>query len=125
MQQIGLSIKNPTPALSALENNYNSPTPIFEDNKGTRDMIEAGKVTSNMKHIELPLKYVHELNECGTLTCMPCASQNMFADTFTKQETGPKHCQARKWYMGQRFYPPVNSEHYKLLTKTLPLATGN
>ena len=125
MQQIGLSIKNPTPVLSALENNYNSPTPIFEDNKGTRDMIEAGKVTSNMKHIELPLKYVHELNECGTLTCMPCASQNMFADTFTKQETGPKHCQARKWYMGQRFYPPVNSEHYKLLTETLPLATGN
>ena len=87
MQQIGMSIKDPSPILSALENNYNSATPIFEDNKGTRDLIDANKVTSNLKHIDLPLKYVHELNECGTLTCMPCASQNMFADTFTKQET--------------------------------------
>ena len=46
MQQIGLSIPNPTPIVLALENNYNSPTPIFEDNKGTRDMIDANKITS-------------------------------------------------------------------------------
>ena len=122
IQQIGLSIPNPTPIVSSLQHNYNSPTPIFEDNKGTRDMIDAMKVTSNLKHIELPLKYVHELNESGTLLCLPCDSQNMFADTFTKQETGPKHLQARRWYMGQKFYPPVNSEHYKLLTRTLPLS---
>ena len=122
MQQIGLSIPDPTPIVSALENNYNSPTPIFEDNKGTRDMIHANKITSNLKHIDLPLKYVHQLNEAGTLICLPCDSQNMFADTFTKQETGPKHLQARKWYMGQKFYPPVNSEHYKLLTSHLPLS---
>ena len=85
-------------------------------------MIDANKVTSNQKHIDLPLKYVHELNESGTLLCLPCASQNMFADTFTKQETGPKHNQARKWYMGHRFYPPVNSEHYKILASDIPLS---
>ena len=85
-------------------------------------MIDANKVTSNLKHIELLIKYIHELNEYGTLLCLTCDSQNMFADTFTKQETGPKHSQARRWYMGQRFYPPVNSEHYKILTTKLPLS---
>ena len=107
--------------MANFEINFNSPTPIFEDNKGTRDMLAAQQVTSNLKHMDVPLRYVHEQHENQAITCLPCPSQNMFADTMTKQETGTKHIQARNWYVGKQFYPPVNSKHYALLTKTAPL----
>ena len=122
LQQIGIQLREATPILTNFETNYNRPTPIFEDNKGTRDMLAAQQVTSNLKHIDIPLRYVHEEHEYGGLVCLPCSSENMFADSLTKQETGPKHILARNWYVGHCFYPPVNSKHYKELTKSAPLS---
>ena len=119
---MGVHLREASPVLTNFEANYNSPTPIFEDNKGTRDMLEAQHVTSNFKHMDIPLRYVHEEHEYGDLVCLPCSSENMFVDTITKQETGPKHLLARKWYAGHRFHPPVNSQHYMELTKSTPLS---
>ena len=121
LQQIGIRLRNASPIIPSFELNLKSPTPIFEDNKGTRDMLNAEQLTSNLKHMDVPLGYVHEQHEQGVITCLPCRSENMFADTMTKQETGPKHILARDWYVGKKFYPPVNSDHYKLLTKRSPL----
>lgn len=121
LEQLVFYLRDATPILPNFEVNFNSPTPIFEDNKGTRDMFAAQQVTSNLKHIEIPLSYVHEQHENQAITCLPCSSKNMFADTMTKQETGTKHIAARNWYVGKQFYPPVNSKHYELLTKTAPL----
>lgn len=122
IHQMGIRLRDASPILANFDANYNSPTPIFEDNKGTRDMLQAQQVTSNLKHMDIPLRYVHEEHENGALLCLPCSSENMFADTLTKQETGPKHLLARKWYVGHRFYPPVNSQHYQELTKSSPLS---
>ena len=121
LQQIGLLLPEPSPVATALSTNFNMPSPVYEDNKGTRDMIEAGCATSNLKHIDLPLQYMHELHSEGILMCLPCSSPMMFADPLTKQETGPKHLQGRDWYMGKRFHPPPTSEHYKLLTTLGPI----
>ena len=121
MQQIGVRLRDASPILASFVTNFNSPTPIFEDNKGTRDMLDAQQTTSNLKHLDVPLTYVHEQHENSVILCLPCKSEHMFADTMTKQETGPKHLQARDWYVGKKFYPPVNSKHYQLLTKTCPL----
>ena len=121
MQQIGIRIKEATPILNKFVANFNSPTPIFEDNKGTRDMLNTNQLTSGLKHMDVPITYVHEQHEISAITCLPCKSEHMFADTMTKQETGPKHIQARDWYVDKKFYPPVNSSHYRYLTKTSPL----
>ena len=121
LQQMGIRLLSASPIMGNFQANYNTPTPIFEDNKGTRDMLKAQQVTTNLKHVEVPLTYLHEQHEISAITCLPCSSENMFADTLTKQETGPKHLQARNWYVGKRFYPPVNSQHYKLLTNSSPL----
>lgn len=118
---MGIRLQSASPIMGNFQANYNSPTPIFEGNKGTLNMLQAQQVTTNLKHIEVPLTYVHEQHEISTITCLPCSSANMFADTMTKQETGPKHLQARNWYVGKKFYPPVNSQHHKLLTKSSPL----
>ena len=121
LQQIGIRLKNATPIISNFADIFNSPTPIFEDNKGTRDMLDAQQTTSNLRHMDVPLKFVHEQHENSVIYCLPCKSEHMFADTMTKQETGPKHIQARNWYVGKKFYPPVNSNHYKELIKSVPL----
>ena len=121
LQQLGIRLRGATPMMANFETNLNNPTPIFEDNKGTRDMLNAEQITTNLKHIDVPLRYVHEQHEYSAITCLPCGSKNMFADTMTKQETGTKHIHARDWYVGKQFYPPVNSEHYKILTKSAPL----
>ena len=116
LQQLGMLLPSPSPVSSAFGQNINMPSPIFEDNKGCRDMLKAQRVTSNLKHMEIPFQYMHNLHFVGSLTCLPCGTKVMFANTLTKQETGPKHIQGRNWYMGKRFYPPVNSKHYALLT---------
>ena len=100
LQQLGMLLYNPSPIHSAINQNLKMPSPIFEDNKGCRDMLQAQRVTSNLKHMEIPFQYMHGLHFCGTLTCLPCGTKLMFADTLTKQETGPKHAQGRNWYMG-------------------------
>ena len=121
LQQLGVLLQSPSPMLSAINQNLKMPSPIFEDNKGCRDMLQAQRVTSNLKHLGIPFQYMHGLHFYGTLTCLPCGSKLMFADTLTKQETGPKHAQGRNWYMGKRFYPPVNSKHYAHLTSIAKL----
>ena len=113
LQQRGILFQTPSPISTALSAGLDIPSPIYEDNKGCRDMIEANKVTSNLRHVEIPFTYMHELHTEGVVTCLPCGSKLMFADTLTKQETGPKHTQGRNWYMGRRFYPPPSSIHYK------------
>ena len=117
LRQIGVTIPNSSPVFSSFKLNYELPTSIFEDNKGTRDMLAAGKVTSNLKHVDIPLTYLHTLHESGVIEAKPASSKTMFANFLTKQESGPTHIRSTKWITGRKYYPPVNSQHYKELTK--------
>jgi len=101
--------------------NYELPTPVFEDNKGTREMLAAGRVTSNLKHIDVPLAYLNTLHESSTIKTATAISKTMLANFMTKQETGPSHLRSTKWATGREYYPPPrNSAHFAELTKTAP-----
>lgn len=130
MRQIGILFPHASPISSSFKLNYTLPTPVFEDNKGTRDMIAAGRVTSNLKHVDIPLTYLHALHESGTLkTSAPpvlktaaASSRTMLANFMTKQESGPNHIKSTKWVTGRQHYPSINSDHYAILTKSAPLS---
>ena len=122
LRQIGVLIPKSSPILPSFQLNYQLPTPVFEDNKGTRDMLAAGKVTSNLKHIDVPLTYLHSLHESATITTKTAQSSTMMANFMTKQETGPQHIKSTKWVTGRQFYPPHSSEHFRLLTDITPLS---
>ena len=114
LKQIGTLLIHPSPILHALKQlnkNYCLPTSIFENNKGSRDTVRGGTTSARLKYIDVPLRYCHEQHEQGEVTFKDCSTHMMWADTFTKQETCPKHLQARDWYMGKRFHPPVPSQH--------------
>jgi len=40
--------------------NYLHPTPIYEDSQPFIDVLEANKVTNRVKHIAVPIHYIHE-----------------------------------------------------------------
>jgi len=122
LRQIGLALPHASPILPSFRLNYEMPSPIFEDNKGTRDMLAAGKVTSNLKHVDIPLTYLHSLHESATITTSRANSATMVANFLTKQETGPQHIKSTKWITGRQYYPPRTSNHFKTLTQYSPLS---
>ena len=85
-------------------------------------MIAAGKVTSNLKHVDIPLTYLHSLHESGAICTKEAGSKTMLANFLTKQETGPIHKKSTQWITGRKHYPPVTSAHYKELTRTCSLS---
>ena len=85
-------------------------------------MLAAGKVTSNLKHIDIPLTYLHSLHESGSICTQKAGTKTMLENFLTKQETGPIHKKSTQWITGRTNYPPVPSDHYKELTRTCPLS---
>lgn len=80
-------------------------------------MLAAGKVTPNLKHVDIPLTYLHSLHESATITTAAASSSTMLANFLTKQETGPQHLKSLKWISGREFYPARSSDHFVELSK--------
>ena len=98
------------------------PTVIFEDNKGTQDIVHAGRLTPRVKHIDVPLCYIHEQHRLQSFDVTTCSTHLMLCDGLNKALTGPSIRNHSAIYTGKRFYPPVSSEHYKQLIKLVPLS---
>jgi len=121
LRQIGVVLSDFSPINASFKLNYELPTPVFEDNKGTREMLAAGRVTS-LKHIDVLLMYLNTLHESSTIKTATAISKTMLANFMTKQETGPSHLCSTKWATGREYYPPRNLAHFAELTKTAPLS---
>lgn len=57
-----------------------SPTPVYEDNKGTYDLIVAGRQTPRIKHVDMPLYYLHEKYKSGEFSIHQCSTHLVLAD---------------------------------------------
>ena len=99
-----------------------SPTIIFEDNKGTTDIVNAGRLTPRVKHIDVPLCYIHHEHIFGTFDIATCSTHLIFADGLNKALPGPTIKRHSAFYTGRRFFPKQDTEHYDLLTKSVPIS---
>ena len=99
-----------------------APTPLFEDNKGTHDVIEAGRLTPRVKHIDIPLCYLHEKYKSGEYNVVECSTHLMLADGLNKALSGNTIKHHSDIYTGRRFLPPKNSEDYTILTSLCELS---
>ena len=100
----------------------NYPTPVYEDNKGTHDVIQAGRNTPGIKHIDVPLCYLHEKHKSGEFEVKQCSTHLMLADGLNKALTSNSITTHSNIYTGRRFLPPPSSEHYKELVRLCPLS---
>ena len=98
------------------------PTPMFEDNKGTHDLIEAGRMTPRLKHIDVSLCYLHEKHKSGEFIVQECSTHLMLADGLNKALSAPVIRHHSNVYTGRRYAPPPDSEHYKLLVDLCSLS---
>ena len=100
----------------------NTPTSIFEDNKGTHDLIEAKRMTPRLKHIDIPICYLHEKFKSGEFVVYEYSTHLTLADGLNKTLSGQTLKHHSNIYTGRRFLPPPTSTHYKLLIELCPLS---
>ena len=94
----------------------NYPAPVFEDNKGTYDVIHA------TKHIDVPLCYLHEKHKSGEFEIKECSTHLMLADGLNKALTSNSIATHSNIYTGRRFLPRPSTDHYKELIRLCPLS---
>lgn len=87
----------------------------LEDSQPTIDIIKANRVTSRVKHIAVPVAYIHEKYDAKLVTPEHIKTTIQPADMSTKPVSGPVLQRHFKFIRGYRFYPPKGSEHYTLL----------
>jgi len=98
------------------------PTTIFEDNQGTSDIVNAGRLTPRVKHIDIPLCFIHDHHKQGSFDVKRCHTTLMLADGLNKALAGPVIKRHSDHYTGKRFYPKQNSPHHNALQAYAPLS---
>jgi hypothetical protein len=80
-----------------------APTRHHEDNQPSIDIISANKVTSRVRHVHIPICYMHYHYDRGTFAPSFCKGTLMCADICTKPTAGPLHHRHFNWLRGARF----------------------
>ena len=91
------------------------PTPVYGDSQPCIDILQANTVTSRVKHIAVPIHYVHQQISRGLFNMCKIGTHLNMADSGTKPNPAPVLFRHFDQAIGVRFYPPKDSEHAKLM----------
>ena len=98
-----------------LSNEFIRPLLIMEDSQPCIDALKANTVTNRVKHIAVPIHFIHQQIANGKVDFKKIGTHLNMADSGTKPNPSPTHFRQFDQAIGVRFYPPADSEHYKLL----------
>ena len=88
------------------------PTHIYEDSQPCIDVLEAKTVTSQVKHIAVPIHFIHDQIQNGIFVMRKIGTNLNLCDSGTKPNPASIHFRQYDHTSGVRFYPPPNSSHY-------------
>jgi len=108
-------IQNARPILKHLGMTIKDATTVYEDSQPTIDIVQANHLTTRVKHIAVPIAYIHEQYVLLTVKPEKLLGRLQPADMGTKALPGPQVDRHFEYASGARFYPPAGSEHYKLM----------
>eukprot|EP00957_Ditylum_brightwellii_P185626 14133650-Ditylum_brightwellii.AAC.1 len=91
------------------------PTNIYEDNQGTVKFINTGKITPTHFSYDVMIHSVIQYKRLGSIQVRDCKSDLMLVDPNTKPIGGSTFKRDIDRIIGTQYYPPKNSDHYKLL----------
>ena len=91
------------------------PMTLFLDSTATKKVIQANKVTSRTRHLDVPVNYTHEIYNNGYFQPEYVHRSLNLADALTKAL--PAQSFSRHWDImrGLRFYPSKDTPHGKYL----------
>ena len=101
--------------MEALALHTGEPTAHCEDNTSCIYVVEDKRVTPRVKHIDIPVCFLHEQFDNGLFIKKIWNSSVIPADMFTKQCSGPIISQITQWMTGLRFYPNRKKEYYQFM----------
>ena len=90
------------------------PIPTYEDNQATIQIVLANRVTPQVRHLDSLIMALHEWHTCKYFLPIYMNTNLMLADANTKPHEGEHLRTLSHRTFGVRFYPPPDSEHYKL-----------
>ena len=101
--------------LLQLGHGQTEPTIINEDNQPLITEVTHGRITPNVRHLDVPLAFLHEqyLRKIYDLYYIPTNLHS--ADVNTKPHGGGSLKKIILDLIGYSSFPPASSEHYKLL----------
>ena len=91
------------------------PTPTFEDNKATIAQVLNDRLTPRVRHIDVLVAWLNEQFTRERFTPINCCSNENVVDKNTKPHGGQTLQKKHLATNGYKYYPPPNSEHYRLL----------
>ena len=91
------------------------PTTIHEDNQPLIDEVLNHKITSNVRHLDVPLTFLQEQFRRYIFKPIYTHTTLQEADFNTKPHGGQSLKTAVLKLIGFKYFPPANSEHFKLL----------
>ena len=87
-------------------------TLIYEESQPTIDVIKTNHPKIIVKHIAVPIHYVHEQYVLLTIYTVKLKTNIQPADIGTKSSTGPLFKKHSSYIRGARYYPPPDSDQY-------------
>ena len=100
-----------------------NPTPTYIDNEAVINLIKANRVTSRLRHIDIPLCFMYNEHKKETFAPIYCPSKVVPSDFLSKGLTANLTLRQSAWAMGHCHVPFLSSEHLKLLTARAPISS--
>ena len=91
------------------------PVPLYIDSQPCIDILNANAVTSRVKHIAVPIHFIHQLIYQDRICVRKIDTHLNLADSGTKPNPAPTLFRHIDHAIGVRFYPPSDSDHFRLL----------
>ena len=91
------------------------PTPVYCDSQPCIDILNSNSVTTRVKHIAVPIQWIHQQIYLKKFVMCKIGTHLNLSDSGTKPNSSPVHFRQFDRLIGVHFYPPPDSEHYKLL----------
>ena len=79
------------------------PTPHYEDNTMVINIAHAHRVTPRLKHMDLPVCYIHNEYRLGTFTTSYRESRFMLPDFITKAHSVPSLLHILSWSLSHNY----------------------
>ena len=80
------------------------PMLLYIDNKGAVDYVNNWSTSGRMRHVGIRLSFMRELKEQNLIHVVWCKSEDMPADLFTKNLSGPLFSKHTKRFCGDDEY---------------------
>jgi len=100
--------------LSGIRYPNGEPVVTYKDNQATIQAVLANWTMPRLHHVDVLITSLHEWHLMQHFALSYTKSELMIADANTKPQAGPNYLRHVHLAHGVRFYPPLDSDHYKL-----------